>query len=547
MMKAKGDGGEGLYVRGRSGQRGMKLGIDGVWLKSQGRTSRLRCYVCQSDEHLKRHCPRHNNKKSQGFIRNEDQVSGFGADGYDNVDVMMAMSVEELMDWIIDLEGSYHVTYKRDYLFDFEEYDGGNILLGDGKECRIQGTGKVQVQMRDGLSFMLDNVRYVLELRQNLILMGTLEKEVFTVKMQSGKFKVIRGSMVVLSGTRRANYVYTLDGQAVTKKTLKGRKHLGEYQTGWKIKTCNVLDFCNQRSTQQCMKSEVAKHLGVAVIQQQNGLVKEMNMTLLAKWVIKPWRLDDVTSKVVLYKNLGFNESGEYKKTFIGFGSYREDIHKAAFVVAEAKKIYAHESLTFNNIVICEVISKWKAGLKDDMNTRSHVCKARSGLPRVCWIKQKEMYLTLLEGHSILSLKGSLLGDCDVKRMTNMLIPFLMLKASVTIFLIFFNFNTSYGISLILRHFKKDARGRIWLVIRPWLVGVTFESMRIDRDQKRLKADNTWYLLSSGSGNDLHWQWELILPVGTLNLAVGMPCAFYSQQSSPKLDAPSAFKFSRIK
>nr|GEX29067.1 reverse transcriptase domain-containing protein [Tanacetum cinerariifolium] len=34
---------------------------------------------------------------------------------------------------------------------------------------------------------------------------------------------------------------------------------------------------------------------------------------------------------------------------------------------------------------------------------------------------------------------------------------------------------------------------------------------------------------------------------GNSNLAVGMPCAFYSQQSSPKLDAPSAFKFSRIK
>nr|GEX59526.1 hypothetical protein [Tanacetum cinerariifolium] len=32
-------------------------------------------------------------------------------------------------------------------------------------------------------------------------------------------------------------------------------------------------------------------------------------------------------------------------------------------------------------------------------------------------------------------------------------------------------------------------------------------------------------------GNNLHWQWELILPVGTLNLEVGMPCAFYSQQN----------------
>ncbi|GKG32499.1 hypothetical protein Tco_0430009, partial [Tanacetum coccineum] len=34
----------------------------------------------------------------------------------------------------------------------------------------------------------------------------------------------------------------------------------------------------------------------------------------------KLWRLDDVTLKVVLYMNIGFNDSGEYKKTFIGSG-----------------------------------------------------------------------------------------------------------------------------------------------------------------------------------------------------------------------------------
>ncbi|GKC89705.1 zinc finger, CCHC-type containing protein, partial [Tanacetum coccineum] len=124
---------------------------------------------------------------------------------------------------------------------------------------------------------------YVPELRQNLISLGTLEKEGLTVNMQSGKIKVIKGSLVVLSGTTRANCVYTLDGQIVTRKTLKGRKQLGEYQTVWKIKTDNVLDSCNQASTQQCMKSGVAKHLGVAWIQQQNGLVEETNVTLLAK------------------------------------------------------------------------------------------------------------------------------------------------------------------------------------------------------------------------------------------------------------------------
>nr|GEU64199.1 zinc finger, CCHC-type [Tanacetum cinerariifolium] len=219
------------------------------------------------------------------------------------------------------------------------------------------------------------------------------------------------------------------------------KEHEKEYQTRWKIKMKNVLNSCNQRSTQQCIKSGVTKQLGIARIQQQNGLVDETNVTLFVKvrcflirsglskvfWVedttsstylvnkspslaigfTKPiymlgficwlasikqgmlepvkvkciffgyhksivgnklWRLNDVNSKVVLYRNMGFNESREYKKTFIGSG-----------VVAAVEKIYAHESLTFNNTVACEVISKWKAGLKDDMNARSDVYVLSNG------------------------------------------------------------------------------------------------------------------------------------------------------------------------
>ncbi|GKB97174.1 hypothetical protein Tco_0983311 [Tanacetum coccineum] len=68
------------------------------------------CYM-----HLKRDCPMYNHKKSQGFVRNEDQVSGYGAEGYDSaVDVIMAMSVEEILDWIMDSGGSCHIAYRRD-------------------------------------------------------------------------------------------------------------------------------------------------------------------------------------------------------------------------------------------------------------------------------------------------------------------------------------------------------------------------------------------------------------------------------------------------
>ncbi|GJU00823.1 zinc finger, CCHC-type containing protein [Tanacetum coccineum] len=244
-----------------------------------------------------------------------------------------------------------------------------------------------------------------------------------------------------------------------------------EYQTGWKIKMGNVLDSCNQRSTQQCTKSGVAKHLGVGVMQQQNGLVKETNVTLLAKvrcfliqsGLSKVFWADDTTMSTYLVNRspsstIGFKTPIDiigifgwlasikqgmlepvkvkcifmgYRKGIVGTGSmqvlqrdefevepqeghtferatlsmgtiqYREDSNEATFAVAAVENIYAHESLTFNNTVACEVISKWKDGLKDDMDARIH---------------NEKLVQTLLKGHSILSLQGSLSRDCDVEK-----------------------------------------------------------------------------------------------------------------------------------
>ncbi|GJW85726.1 hypothetical protein Tco_0158871, partial [Tanacetum coccineum] len=99
----------------------------------------------------------------------------------------------------------------------------------------------------------------------------------------------------------------------------------------------------------------------------------------------------------------------------------------------------------------CEVISKWKAGLKDDMDARSDVYVLSNGCKKCSddndgyyWeytpakgnvlgmeivrdqsgntlrVSQSRFYngklvQTLLEGHSILSLEGSLSRDCDVE------------------------------------------------------------------------------------------------------------------------------------
>nr|GEV42923.1 retrotransposon protein, putative, Ty1-copia subclass [Tanacetum cinerariifolium] len=139
-----------------------------------------------------------NKKKSTGFVKkNAKQGSGIHYEGYDNEDLLMALSEERFLEWIIDSGGSYHMTPRRDFLFDFKEFDGGTVLLGDNRTYAIRGTKKVKVQMKDGSSFMLENVRYVPELKRNLISLGTLDREGYTVKLNNEIVKAESGEASV--------------------------------------------------------------------------------------------------------------------------------------------------------------------------------------------------------------------------------------------------------------------------------------------------------------------------------------------------------------
>nr|GEX87595.1 retrovirus-related Pol polyprotein from transposon TNT 1-94 [Tanacetum cinerariifolium] len=122
--------GDGLYVKGMSGH---------------------------SEGHLKRDCP----KKKLSVDKKGKQDSD-SSDDEGNTYFRKALVVvenNEMTELEIDSGGSYHMTHRRDFLYDFKVIDGGSVQLGDNRTCTIKGTGKVKIQLHDGSSFILEDVR----------------------------------------------------------------------------------------------------------------------------------------------------------------------------------------------------------------------------------------------------------------------------------------------------------------------------------------------------------------------------------------------------
>ncbi|GJS24484.1 retrovirus-related pol polyprotein from transposon TNT 1-94 [Tanacetum coccineum] len=186
--KAKGDDGEGLYVRGRTDRR---------------------------DSHQSRGKSR--SKSRGGRLKKVIKPTLRGFSTYDDSEVMMVMSTQAqaLLDLIMDSGCSYHMTPRLDIFFDFLECDGGSVQLGDNRECKIRGIGKVRVQLRDGSSFVLNNVS---QAKQG-------------VNGFQGCFYLVK---------ERDNCVYSLDGHAMAGElnaSVKEKDSLAQESLG-------KLDFC---------------------------------------------------------------------------------------------------------------------------------------------------------------------------------------------------------------------------------------------------------------------------------------------------------------
>lgn len=98
----------------------------------------------------------------------------------------------------------------KSWFEDLNESDNGLVLLGNNKECKIKWIGSIRIRMPDGVDRLLGQVRYVPELRTNLIYLGTSDSNGYTFKSGNGKMKVIKGMRA-----QKNNSLYVLEGDTI--------------------------------------------------------------------------------------------------------------------------------------------------------------------------------------------------------------------------------------------------------------------------------------------------------------------------------------------
>lgn len=228
-MKAKcgqgssGKSSEGLYFqsRGRPEKKHTSKGKTNDRSKSRPKTKRT-CWICGAEGHFKRECPKRNHQGS--LVKGEASIGK----AQDNEPVMLTASSQVNREgWVLDSGCSYHMTFRRDLMFDVEEINGGKILMGNDTYCEVTAIGKIKLMNYNRTEVVLTGVRYSATARRNLISLGQLETLGCWFQSKDYRLKVFKGEIEVLAADYK-DTLYFLDGTPVKEEVNAAEEVLND-------------------------------------------------------------------------------------------------------------------------------------------------------------------------------------------------------------------------------------------------------------------------------------------------------------------------------
>ncbi len=175
-----------------------------------------RCRYCKKLGHVKADCYKLRNKRAAES--NEEDVAGanlIDESGDDFLLVSTSDNSKLTSEWILHSGCSFYMCPNREWFSTFSSVEGGVVRMGNNSSSKVIGIGTVKIKTHDGTIRTLSDVRYVPDLRKNLISLCILDLKGCRINIESSTIKVSRGALVLLKG-KRTDSLYILEGSTVT-------------------------------------------------------------------------------------------------------------------------------------------------------------------------------------------------------------------------------------------------------------------------------------------------------------------------------------------
>ncbi|KAG8502380.1 hypothetical protein CXB51_000443 [Gossypium anomalum] len=148
---------------------------------------------------------------------NEEDVAGANLADENGDDFLLVSTSDNsklTSEWILDSGCSFHMCPNREWFSTYSSIESGVVRMGNDSSSKVIGIGTVKIKMHDGTIRTLSDVRYVPDLRKNLISLSILDLKRCKINIESSGIKVF-GALVLLKG-KRTGSLYILEGYTVT-------------------------------------------------------------------------------------------------------------------------------------------------------------------------------------------------------------------------------------------------------------------------------------------------------------------------------------------